>query len=80
MPLFEGLRDSPGFLMFAVFVFGLCAGSFLNVVILRLPQMMERGWKREASELLGLATEASAPLSLWKPGSYCPSCNTAIKP
>ena len=42
MSLIDGLRDSPGFLVFAVLLLGLCVGSFLNVVIHRLPKMMER--------------------------------------
>ena len=44
--------------------FGLCIGSFLNVVVHRLPLMLERGWKRDSAELLGVAPEDSAPLTL----------------
>ncbi len=80
MPLVEGLQSSPGFLMLAISLLGLCIGSFLNVVILRLPQMMERSWKREARALLEMPAAAESPLSLWKPGSACPSCSAPIKP
>jgi leader peptidase (prepilin peptidase)/N-methyltransferase len=80
MPLIEGLQSSPGFLMFAVGVFGLCVGSFLNVVILRLPQMMARAWKHEARALLELPEVNEPPLSLWQPGSQCPACAAGIKP
>ncbi len=80
MSLLDGLRDSPGFLMSATFLLGLCLGSFLNVLILRLPQMMERAWKREARALLELPEVAETPLSLWRPASTCPSCAAVIKP
>ena len=42
---------------------GLCIGSFLNVVIHRLPQMMERGWKLESAELLGVEVDMPAPIT-----------------
>ena len=42
-------------------VLGLCIGSFLNVVIHRLPLMLERGWKEESAEMLGVALDAPPP-------------------
>ena len=44
-----------------VFVFGLVIGSFLNVVIYRLPIMLERDWRAQAADLLTPDTESSAP-------------------
>ncbi len=59
-------------------VLGLLIGSFLNVVIHRLPLMMERGWKQESADLLGIAHEAPPALTLAAPRSRCPSCGHAI--
>jgi leader peptidase (prepilin peptidase)/N-methyltransferase len=57
---------------------GLCVGSFLNVVIHRLPKIMERGWHAQAAELRG-ETIAEAPrYNLAVPRSACPACNHSI--
>jgi leader peptidase (prepilin peptidase) / N-methyltransferase len=81
MSLIEGLGHSPGLLLLATLVLGLCVGSFLNVVAHRLPAMMEREWKRECRSLLELPSEAEpAPLSLLRPRSRCPACQAAIWP
>ncbi|HET7560908.1 MAG TPA: A24 family peptidase [Rhodanobacteraceae bacterium] len=56
-------------------VLGLIVGSFLNVVILRLPARMEWSWKRDARELLELEPDATpAPPDLARKGSHCPHC------
>jgi leader peptidase (prepilin peptidase)/N-methyltransferase len=60
---------------------GLLVGSFLNVVIYRLPRMMETRWRRDCCELLELEPEKQeAPLNLATPNSHCPNCKAAIKP
>lgn len=61
-------------------VLGLTVGSFLNVVIHRLPQILEREWRRECAELAGAEAPVNeAPLSLSRPRSRCPHCGTPIK-
>lgn len=58
---------------------GLAIGSFLNVVIHRLPQMMERAWKLEGAELLGVTPPTMPEISLSRPRSRCPHCGHAIR-
>lgn len=60
---------------------GLLVGSFLNVVIYRLPLMMESRWRKDCCELLEVAQEQTdKPLNLATPNSHCPNCKAAIKP
>lgn len=60
-------------------VLGLMVGSFLNVVIHRLPQMMEREWRQQCAEFAGTPfTDDGTPLSLARPRSRCPHCGHAI--
>lgn len=59
-------------------LFGLCVGSFLNVVIHRLPKMMEREWHAQCAELHGEVAEELPPLNLSKPRSRCPDCGHQI--
>ena len=57
---------------------GLCVGSFLNVVIHRLPKMLEREWRAECAALAGQPAPVEAPLNLLVPRSRCPSCGHGI--
>ncbi|MFN3417511.1 MAG: prepilin peptidase [Caldimonas sp.] len=64
----------------ALAVLGLCVGSFLNVVIHRLPLMLERQWRRDSAELLEQPLpDDGEPLSLLRPGSRCPQCGHRIR-
>lgn len=67
-----------------MFIMGLLIGSFLNVVIYRLPIMLERGWRAQAMEVLQPAGEgpvgaAHAPFNLSTPPSACPACKAPIR-
>jgi leader peptidase (prepilin peptidase)/N-methyltransferase len=60
---------------------GLLVGSFLNVLIYRLPKMMQREWREQAREILELPNEApDATFNLVLPNSNCPHCSHEIKP
>ena len=78
-PLEELIRAQPG-LSISLAVLGVVVGSFLNVVIYRLPKMMEAQWQRDYAEFGGEAQEESNKLSLAFPGSRCPQCDAEIKP
>jgi len=58
---------------------GLCIGSFLNVVVHRLPLALDRQWKQDAAELLGVEVDLPEPVTLSTPASRCPSCGHAIR-
>jgi leader peptidase (prepilin peptidase)/N-methyltransferase len=58
---------------------GLSFGSFLNVVIYRLPKMMEQDWRSQCRELLELPTEETQKISLALPASACPECGHKIR-
>lgn len=71
-------------LLYSVVTFvSLCVGSFLNVVILRLPRMMEQEWRGQCEVLLELPEEQRRPsgttMTLSKPDSTCPSCGHGIR-
>jgi leader peptidase (prepilin peptidase)/N-methyltransferase len=81
---FVGWLSQPAVLPWVALVFGLCLGSFLNVVIHRLPKMLDREWRAQCAELAtegapavqGTATEG--PYNLWTPRSACPGCGKPI--
>lgn len=60
-------------------VLGLLVGSFLNVLVYRLPVMLERDWLAQARELLELPAEQAATFNLLWPQSRCPRCETPIR-
>lgn len=60
-------------------VLGLLVGSFLNVVIHRLPRMLEAEWAAQCAELAGRETADAEPFNLMRPGSRCPHCGHRIR-
>jgi leader peptidase (prepilin peptidase)/N-methyltransferase len=86
--LWHALQSSPGTFAVACAILGLFIGSFLNVVILRLPVVLDRRWRRQCDELIATATPASrAPskaasdgerFDLMVPRSRCPHCGHPI--
>jgi len=62
----------------ALALLGLCIGSFLNVVIHRLPQMLDRGWRAECADMLDVKVDLPPEMTLSTPRSRCPSCGHAI--
>ena len=82
MLFLELLQASTGYLIFTLAILGLVIGSFLNVVILRLPIMMERQWKLECLEALHPDKVPENPMTynLITPGSNCLECGYKIRP
>ena len=74
------LQDSPALLAMAAGVLGLAVGSFLNVVIHRLPIMMRAEWRADCAELEGREPPAGEKLNLLAPRSRCPACSAPITP
>jgi len=74
----DALHD-PFFFTITCTLLGLIVGSFLNVVILRLPKMMEQSWQSECSELLAQPVSIETPISLSYPNSQCPACGANIR-
>lgn len=79
MELIALLQTNSAFLISVAFVLGLMIGSFLNVVIHRLPVMLERQWTEQCQELLANGDGATTePYNLVTPRSRCPHCGHAI--
>jgi leader peptidase (prepilin peptidase)/N-methyltransferase len=79
--MLELVSESAPVFIAIVFAFALLIGSFLNVVIYRLPIMMEHEWRRQADELVNTPSEQELPegrFDLVVPRSRCPSCGTLI--
>ena len=86
--IIEVMQSQLWFYLTTIGLISLCIGSFLNVVIYRLPLMMQREWQSECRILLDDELKANKskqaninkPFNLVKPNSTCPKCKTAIKP
>jgi leader peptidase (prepilin peptidase) / N-methyltransferase len=78
MSLIEAFRAFPALFVTAVTVMSLAIGSFLNVVIHRLPKMLERQWRDELAELNGQEVATAPRYNLVVPRSACPACGHRI--
>ena len=83
MQALTSLLTTPYLLISLSALIGLLVGSFLNVVIYRLPIMMQLSWRKECADYLQIELDEakpSEPFNLAMPLSRCPDCKTAIKP
>lgn len=78
MEVIGALKASPELFAGAALVVGLLIGSFLNVVIYRLPKMMEREWQVQCAELRGESIPDTPKFNIVTPRSACPACGHAI--
>lgn len=75
---FIGSLTEPALFPWIAFAIGAAVGSFLNVVIHRLPKMMEREWAAQCAELRGETVDEGKPYSIARPRSHCPACGHQI--
>ncbi len=80
MSVVDFLASSTLAFVLCALVLGLLVGSFLNVVIHRLPIMMQRDWRAQAREFLELPAEPASTFNLVLPHSHCPHCDHEIRP
>jgi leader peptidase (prepilin peptidase)/N-methyltransferase len=74
-----GWLTQPAVFSWVALAVGLCIGSFLNVVIHRLPKMMERAWRADCAELAGQEAQKEDACNLFTPASRCPGCARGIR-
>src|SRR5258708_3014783 len=78
MEIISVLQSSPFCLAIVVGLLGLCVGSLLNVVIHRLPKMMQAQWREECAALDGREQPLGETYNLFTPRSACPQCKAPI--
>ena len=80
MSVIQLFQTEPVFFVITMALLGMCVGSFLNVVIYRLPKMMQQDWQKQCCELLDIKNEngEEQQVNLIFPGSSCPACQHKI--
>jgi leader peptidase (prepilin peptidase)/N-methyltransferase len=74
-------HTQPAIFLIVTAILSLFVGSFLNVLIYRLPRMLEQAWNEECRIYLGLKPQQdTTKLNLWLPLSHCPRCKESIRP
>jgi len=76
--MLQSLQSNPALFITMVAVMSLAIGSFLNVVIHRMPKIIERQWRTEIAESSGQILPAEPTYNLMTPRSQCPACGHAI--
>lgn len=88
MAIIDLISTSPTTLVILTIILGLLVGSFLNVVVYRIPIMLQREWKEQCCEFLEIDPPANSKddptsnfkqFNLFKPDSHCPNCNHTIR-
>ncbi|MDH5423663.1 MAG: A24 family peptidase [Gammaproteobacteria bacterium] len=79
MSIVDFFLHNAGIFYSFIFLIGLSIGSFLNVVIYRLPLMLDKDWKAQCRELLELKQQTEQVITLSKPASTCPKCQHKIR-
>ena len=88
MAIIDLLSVAPTFFITICVILGLIVGSFLNVVVYRLPIMKQRDWNQQCCDYLEIENTVPIPndpiaefevFNLWKPDSYCLKCNQKIR-
>jgi len=77
--LMQALQTNPGLWPVLAGLTGLLIGSFLNLLVWRLPQMMQRDWEQQCAELQGDSVTDAPVFNLSTPGSHCTSCRTPLR-
>lgn len=74
----ELLTNNPGLVYLAIAVLSLAVGSLLNVIIYRLPIMLQQEWEQQCCELMTQPIRSKQSINLFFPRSFCPHCKTQI--
>src|SRR5687768_7936411 len=81
MDITQFFIEKPDVFLIVVAIVSLFVGSFLNVIIYRLPRMMQQTWSEECRIYLGLKPHTEVEkLNLSLPFSHCPRCKRLIRP